>query len=151
MGDSILLWTITGKLQKYPIFLATLFHGLGKFQHKFWQKWFGLHFGWFFHKLIWSPWSPRSLLNSIWCFSFLATDELFEFGPGLPDGLVYLGKFWSVLVWKMLIYFMALCNILWTFGIFYDHLVYFVFIWYIFFGFGIMYQEKSGNPDSGTV
>jgi hypothetical protein len=26
-----------------------------KVTHKFWQKWVGPHFGWFFHKLIWSP------------------------------------------------------------------------------------------------
>jgi hypothetical protein len=57
-----------------------------------------------------------------------------------------LGKFVSALDWKMLIYFMSICNILWTFGIFYDHLVHYVFIWYIFSGFGIMNQEKSGNP-----
>jgi hypothetical protein len=34
--------------------------------------------------------------------------------------------------WKMLIYFMAIWNILSTFGEFYDHLVNFVLIWYIF-------------------
>jgi hypothetical protein len=34
--------------------------------------------------------------------------------------------------WKMLIYFMAIWNILQTSGIFYDHLIHFVFIWYIF-------------------
>jgi hypothetical protein len=45
----------------------------------------------------------------------------------------------------MLIYFIAIWNILQTFGIFYDHLVHFVFIWYIFSGLGILYQEKSGN------
>jgi hypothetical protein len=57
-----------------------------------------------------------------------------------------LGKFWRALHWKMLIYFMAIGNILQTFGIVYDHLVHFVFIWYTFSGLGIMYQEKSGNP-----
>jgi hypothetical protein len=41
---------------------------------------------------------------------------------------------------------MAIWNILWRFGIFYDLLLHLVFIWYIFSGFGIMYQEKSGNP-----
>jgi hypothetical protein len=46
----------------------------------------------------------------------------------------------------MFIYFMAIWNILWRFGIFYGHLVHFVFIWYILSGFGIMYLEKSGNP-----
>jgi hypothetical protein len=54
-----------------------------------------------------------------------------------------LGKFWRALDWKMLIYFMAIWNILQTFGIFYDRLVNFVFIWYIF---PVLYQEKSGNP-----
>jgi hypothetical protein len=41
---------------------------------------------------------------------------------------------------------MAIYNILWTFGLFYDHLVHFVYFWYIFSGFGFMYLEKSGNP-----
>jgi hypothetical protein len=57
-----------------------------------------------------------------------------------------LGKFWSALDWKMLIYFTAIWNILQPFGTFYEHCHNFVFIWYIFSGFGIMYQEKSGNP-----
>jgi hypothetical protein len=57
-----------------------------------------------------------------------------------------LGKFMRALDWKMLICYMAIWDILRTFGIFYDHLVHFVFIWYIFPGFGIMYKEKSGNP-----
>jgi hypothetical protein len=43
-----------------------------------------------------------------------------------------LGEFWRALDWKMLIYFMATWNILWTFGVFYDLLVHFVSIWYIF-------------------
>jgi hypothetical protein len=40
-----------------------------------------------------------------------------------------LGKFWRALDWKMLIYYMAMWNILQTFEICYDH---FVFICYIF-------------------
>jgi hypothetical protein len=48
----------------------------------------------------------------------------------------------------MLIYFVAIWNILQTWGIFYDHLVYFVFIWYIFPVLGILCQEKSGNHGS---
>jgi hypothetical protein len=40
---------------------------------------------------------------------------------------------------------MAICYILWPFGIFYGHLVYFVVIWYNFPRFGMLYQEKSGN------
>jgi hypothetical protein len=59
-----------------------------------------------------------------------------------------LGKFWRATDWKMLLYIMAIWNILQTFGKFYDHLEHFVFIWCIFAGFGIVYQEKSGNPDS---
>jgi hypothetical protein len=43
---------------------------------------------------------------------------------------INLCKFWSALDWKILMFFMAICNILWTFGIFYDHLVTF----YVFFG-----------------
>jgi hypothetical protein len=38
-----------------------------------------------------------------------------------------LGKILKVSNWKMLIYFMAIWNILWTFGISYDHLAHFVF------------------------
>jgi hypothetical protein len=57
-----------------------------------------------------------------------------------------LGKFWWALDWKTLLCYLAICNILRTFGIFYDHLVHFVLIWCIFPGFGITYQEKSGNP-----
>jgi hypothetical protein len=43
-----------------------------------------------------------------------------------------LGKFWSGLYWKILIYFRAIWNILQAFGILYDHLVHFVFIRYLF-------------------
>jgi hypothetical protein len=48
--------------------------------------------------------------------------------------------------WKMLVYFMAICNISRTLGIFYDQMVHVVLICYIFSGFGIMHPEKSGNP-----
>jgi hypothetical protein len=43
-----------------------------------------------------------------------------------------LGKFYRALDCKMFIYFIAIWNILWRFGIFCDHLVHFVFTWYIF-------------------
>jgi hypothetical protein len=43
-----------------------------------------------------------------------------------------LGKFLSALDWKVSIYFMAIWNIIQTFGKIYDHLAHFVFIWYIF-------------------
>jgi hypothetical protein len=46
----------------------------------------------------------------------------------------------------MLMHFMAIWNILQTFGILYAHLENFVFIWYIISGFGMLYQEKFGNP-----
>jgi hypothetical protein len=46
----------------------------------------------------------------------------------------------------MFTYFIAIWNILRTFGKFYGHLVHYMFIWYIFAGFGIKDHEKSGNP-----
>jgi hypothetical protein len=44
-----------------------------------------------------------------------------------------LGKFLRALDWKMCIHFMAIWNILWRFGIFYEHLVHYVLIWYIMY------------------
>jgi hypothetical protein len=49
-----------------------------------------------------------------------------------------LGQFWGALVWKMLLYFMAICNISQTLEIFNDHmygtfcvhLVHFFRFWY---------------------
>jgi hypothetical protein len=43
-----------------------------------------------------------------------------------------LGKFWRVLQWKMLVYFMSVWNISLPFAILYGHLVHFLLIWYIF-------------------
>jgi hypothetical protein len=43
-----------------------------------------------------------------------------------------LGKFWRVLPWEMLVYFIDTWSILRSFVIFYAHLVQFVVIWYIF-------------------
>jgi hypothetical protein len=62
-----------------------------------------------------------------------------------------LGKIFRVSDKKMLIYFMDIWYILWTFGIFYDHLPHCVLIWYIFSSFGVMHQGKSGNPDSNAA
>jgi hypothetical protein len=45
-------------------------------------------------------------------------------------------KFGRVLEWKMLIHFIDICNILRTFGIFYDQLVNFMTNWYILCSFG---------------
>jgi hypothetical protein len=42
-----------------------------------------------------------------------------------------LGKFWRVLNWKMLEYFMAIWSIFSPFGLFYGHSVYCIAIWYI--------------------
>jgi hypothetical protein len=47
-----------------------------------------------------------------------------------------LGKFWRVLEWKILLYFMAVWSVLWSFGILCGHLVYFIVIWYILWSFG---------------
>jgi hypothetical protein len=61
----------------------------------------------------------------------------FVFKPNIPIwvnfGGPYIGK---------LLYIYCHLNILWIFGVFYDHLVHFVFIWYIFSGLGIMHQEN---------
>jgi hypothetical protein len=43
-----------------------------------------------------------------------------------------LGKLFRALDWKMLMYFLAVWNILQTIGKFSDHLVHFVLIWFIF-------------------
>jgi hypothetical protein len=58
-----------------------------------------------------------------------------------------MGKFWRVLQWKMMVYFMdtwsilrSFCYILCTFGTVRGNLVYFP-------RFGILYREKSGSPD----
>jgi hypothetical protein len=58
-----------------------------------------------------------------------------------------LGKFWRVLQWTMLLYFViigsyvftAIWYILLAFVIFYGYLIYFSY-------FGMLYKEKSGNP-----
>jgi hypothetical protein len=80
-------------------------------------------------------------------FKFHQGCQMVYFQTKNPD----LGKFWRGLDWKMLFYFMAIWNILRTYGIYFDNLAYFVFIWYIFSGFGIMCQEKSGNPELPPV
>jgi hypothetical protein len=45
-----------------------------------------------------------------------------------------LGKFWRVLQWKILVYFVAI----WY--------TYYIATWYIFLRFGMLCQEKSVNP-----
>jgi hypothetical protein len=55
-----------------------------------------------------------------------------------------LGKSWSALDWKMLVYFMAIWNRYYNeFWKLYGHLILFVFIWYIFPVFGIMYVRRK--------
>jgi hypothetical protein len=43
------------------------------------------------------------------------------------------------LQWNMLVYFMDIWAILWTFGLFCDNLVFFP-------RFGMLHQRRSGNP-----
>jgi hypothetical protein len=57
-----------------------------------------------------------------------------------------LGSFWSVLQWKMCVYFWDIWSISQPFCLSYGNLVTLVVIWYIFPRFGMLYQEKSGNP-----
>jgi hypothetical protein len=79
----------------------------------------------------------------------------------LPDGKFeyqksHLGLFLGIWNGKCCYNF---ANILWPFGIFYEHLVHILTIWYILWSFGvflaiwntfpvfgILCQEKSGNP-----
>jgi hypothetical protein len=81
------------------------------------------------------PWGPGVKLRM--ALSAIRVARWFVFKSEIPN----LGKFWRALDLNMCIYFMAIWNILWVLGIFYDHLVNFVFIWYwyIFSGFGIVY------------
>jgi hypothetical protein len=75
------------------------------------------------------------------------------FATGLPDGYCFqtknsnLCKFWKVLIWKILEYFMTLWFILGPLEIFHGHFGIFCGNWYIFSCFGILDQEKSGNHD----
>jgi hypothetical protein len=57
-----------------------------------------------------------------------------------------LGSFWTLLQWKMFVYFMDIWSILRPFDIFYGHFVYFWVIWSIFPRFGTLFREKYGNP-----
>jgi hypothetical protein len=64
-----------------------------------------------------------------------------------------LGKYWRALKWKRLVYYMAIWNILWPFGIYYGHSEYWnsnlCSVNLVYFPhFGTLYQEKSGNPVS---
>jgi hypothetical protein len=45
------------------------------------------------------------------------------------------GIFYGRLVWKNLVYFMDVWNVLWIFGIFYGRLVCFMDIWYTYIMF----------------
>jgi hypothetical protein len=57
-----------------------------------------------------------------------------------------LGKFWRVLQWNFLVYFMVIWSILRPFDKCCGHLFCFVVMWYIFPTFGILHHEISGNP-----
>jgi hypothetical protein len=58
MGES-LLWAVIGKLQKYHTFFGFFIPTFGLIIN-FDKTCVGLHFGSFFHKLLWSPWSHVS-------------------------------------------------------------------------------------------
>jgi hypothetical protein len=73
--------------------------------------------------------------NNVFCM-YVRVARWLLFNPNL-------GKFWRALDWKMLMYFMAIWNILQRFGIFYDHQVHFVFIWYIFPRFLVSCTKKN--------
>jgi hypothetical protein len=110
-------------------------------------KWAGLNFGRFLLKLVWST-CFRSRVAKIrienersigdvtigWnCRPLKQGCQMVYFQTKNPS----LGKFWSVLEWKMLILCCHLVdvtviwNILWHFGILYSHLVYFPPFWYV--------------------
>jgi hypothetical protein len=59
-----------------------------------------------------------------------------------------LGKFWRVLQWKMLAYFMVIWSILLPICIF-RAIWSILWSWFIFPCFGLLYQEKFGNPATG--
>jgi hypothetical protein len=63
-------------------------------------------------------------------------------GSGLPDGIIsnqkLQSKFWRVLQWKMLVYFMAIWSILRPCGIF-------LVIWYIFSCFGLFTKKNMAT------
>jgi hypothetical protein len=74
--------------------------------------------------------------------------------PGLPDGFQTknpnLGKFWRALEWKILVYNMAIWNILGPFVIIYGRLVLF-FVHLVYFpNLVCLDQGKSGNPAGCT-
>jgi hypothetical protein len=77
-----------------------------------------------------------------------------ETSPGLPDGifsnqnsqfrktLECIAKKDIVKFYGPLVYFTAISNFLWPFGIFCGH------FWYVCFSsFGMSHHEKSGNPE----
>jgi hypothetical protein len=76
--------------------------------------------------------------------------------PGLPNGIFlnqtpYLGIFWRALKYKMLKYFMALWNMLRSFGICYGHFGKLVEIWYIFLRFGMCRDSSYGSWDRTPI
>jgi hypothetical protein len=58
----------------------------------------------------------------------------------------HLGKFWRVLQWKMLVYYMAIWSIIRLFSLFYGHLGICMLGHLVYFSrFGMLYQVKSGK------
>jgi hypothetical protein len=68
--------------------------------------------------------------------------QMVEFQTKNPN----LGKFWKVLQWEMMVFFMAILSILQSNGIFYGHLVHFVVIWYILPVFWYAVPRKIWQP-----
>jgi hypothetical protein len=56
-----------------------------------------------------------------------------------------LGKFWRVLQWKMLVFYMAIWVYFIAIWYFCGHYVY-LWLFGVFFRYGMVYQAKSGNP-----
>jgi hypothetical protein len=63
------------------------------------------------------------------------------FKPKIP----IFGKFWRVLKWKMLVYYMVIWSILRLFGVFCGHLVYFMFLVY-FLPYWYVVPRKIWQP-----
>jgi hypothetical protein len=68
----------------------------------------------------------NNFTNKLFCYFFMARVSGFSRVARwniLKTKNLNLGKFWTALEWKMLLYFMVIWNILRPFGIFYGHLL----------------------------
>jgi hypothetical protein len=103
------------------------------------KKWVGFLFGRQFHKHL-ATLETSQIKISLEChwqhlfFQYHALSptrvaRVFIFKPKIPNWINFGGPYVD---WTMCIYFMAIWNILLSFGLFFDHLVHFVLIWCIF-------------------